>query len=236
MKTRGNVSSNGMLEAHSTPAEDDITNEDAYRNVFFPEGLGGDANEENYVSVGVAGAPRQGRNNALGKTKKTRTKRLGSANDVDDPLVQLLPNGEGLSAAPGHANSQKKPASLAGPAGWRQSLEQKILPAIRRFQPELIFISSGFDGCYMDPLGGRLGLRPSDFRWGTRKVLQLAKELPCCNGRVVSVLEGGYDAGRVLFAQLILQKVTGVCYGIAGSSRSGLVQCVEAHVLALQGL
>ena len=89
------------------------------------------------------------------------------------------------------------------------------MPALRRFQPELIFISAGFDGCYMDPLGGRLGLRPEDFKWATQEVMEVGRELRCCNGRIVSVLEGGYDAG---------------------GSQSGLVQCVEAHVQALRGM
>jgi hypothetical protein len=171
--------------------------QEEYRNVFFPEGLGDDAEEDNYVSVGVARAPRQASNNALGKTRGSKTKRQSSSAE-GEALVQLLPKG----AAGGSSSGVKAQAAggsgatlLAGPAGWRQSLQQKILPAIRRFQPELIFISSGFDGCYMDPLGGRLGLRPSDFKWGTRQVMKLAKELPSCNGRVISVLEGGYDAG-----------------------------------------
>jgi acetoin utilization deacetylase AcuC-like enzyme len=74
--------------------------------------------------------------------------------------------------------------------GYQSLLEEKVLPAIRSFQPQLILISAGFDAHRLDPLAG-VQLEDEDFGMLTRGVLRVADEL--CEGRVVSVLEGGYD-------------------------------------------
>ena len=58
------------------------------------------------------------------------------------------------------------------------------------FQPDLVILSSGFDAHRRDPLGG-LDLDERDFAWATRRVMALAAD--CAGGRVVSLLEGGYD-------------------------------------------
>ena len=67
---------------------------------------------------------------------------------------------------------------------------QDLLTAMNRFRPELIFISAGFDSRIGDPLG-QFRLNDDDFTSLTGIVLDLAKEY--ANGKVVSVLEGGYD-------------------------------------------
>ena len=54
-----------------------------------------------------------------------------------------------------------------------------------------MLISAGFDGLATDPLGGQLSLGVADYEWLTKELVKLADE--CCGGRVVSVLEGGYD-------------------------------------------
>jgi len=59
-----------------------------------------------------------------------------------------------------------------------------------RIQPQMIFISAGFDAHRLDPIGG-LGLETEDYATMTRIVLDAAKTY--ADGRVVSVLEGGYD-------------------------------------------
>ncbi len=87
-----------------------------------------------------------------------------------------------------------------------------VLPALRSFNPELILISAGFDGHKDDPLGGHLGLIVKDFRELTYHIVQLAEEPNmACQGRVVSVLEGGYDC----------------------KPQGSLPKCVVAHVKAL---
>lgn len=65
-----------------------------------------------------------------------------------------------------------------------------ILPALRSFRPELLIISAGFDAHAHDPLA-QLRVREADFTWVSEALLAVADE--CCPGRVVSLLEGGYD-------------------------------------------
>lgn len=70
------------------------------------------------------------------------------------------------------------------------AMRERLLPAARNFKPELIFISAGFDSRQGDPLG-RFILTDADFATATKLVCDLATEF--AGGRVVSVLEGGYD-------------------------------------------
>lgn len=80
--------------------------------------------------------------------------------------------------------------SGSSPAVFREQFEAVMLPALRRFEPELLILSAGFDAHELDPLGG-LGLRDEDFHWVTAELARVADEL--CQGRVVSILEGGYS-------------------------------------------
>ena len=88
---------------------------------------------------------------------------------------------------------------------FREAVESALIPRLRTFAPGLLMISAGFDAHARDPLAN-LNLVEDDFGWVTRKLMDVADET--CEGRVVSLLEGGYD----------LQ-------GLAGS--------VDAHVTAL---
>ncbi|UYV37462.1 histone deacetylase family protein [Rhodobacteraceae bacterium D3-12] len=72
----------------------------------------------------------------------------------------------------------------------RAAYESLILPNVAEFEPEMIFISAGFDAHMDDPLAN-LNWEDDDFAWLTQKICALAAEQ--CGGRVVSVLEGGYD-------------------------------------------
>jgi acetoin utilization deacetylase AcuC-like enzyme len=73
---------------------------------------------------------------------------------------------------------------------FRDAFESRILPRLREFQPELIVISAGFDAHMRDPLAN-LNLLEADFAWATQKIMEVADR--CAGGRVVSLLEGGYD-------------------------------------------
>lgn len=73
---------------------------------------------------------------------------------------------------------------------FKEALETAILPAIAAFAPDLIVVSAGFDAHYRDPLAN-LMLAEADFAWVTGKLIDVA--MKCCGGRIVSVLEGGYD-------------------------------------------
>ena len=64
------------------------------------------------------------------------------------------------------------------------------MPALERFQPQMIFFSAGFDAHRDDPLAG-LKLVEADFAWITEQVMRIADR--CAQGRVVSTLEGGYE-------------------------------------------
>lgn len=75
-------------------------------------------------------------------------------------------------------------------ADYEVLLDEQVLPAMRAFEPDLIMISAGFDAHRRDPLAG-VQLEDEDFGMLTYRVLDAANEL--CDGRVVSVLEGGYD-------------------------------------------
>jgi len=77
-----------------------------------------------------------------------------------------------------------------GGAAFRAAFEDKILPRLRDFRPELIIISAGFDAHIRDPLAN-LNLVEGDFAWVTQKIMDVADR--CADGRVVSLLEGGYD-------------------------------------------
>ena len=95
----------------------------------------------------------------------------------------------------------------AGDSGevFREAMETAILPRVDNFAPDLIIISAGFDGHRRDPLGN-LNLVEADYVWATRKLMEIAQRR--CGGRIVSVLEGGYDL-------------------------DGLARSVAAHVTAL---
>lgn len=77
-----------------------------------------------------------------------------------------------------------------GSREFREAFDIAILPRLEAFAPELIVISAGFDAHWRDPLGS-LELREEDFAWVTRKLMEIADK--SAEGRIVSVLEGGYD-------------------------------------------
>ncbi|HEY8337256.1 MAG TPA: histone deacetylase family protein [Tardiphaga sp.] len=81
-------------------------------------------------------------------------------------------------------------ASEDGGIKFRAAFENLILPQLRKFAPELIIISAGFDAHRRDPLA-TLNLDAADFGWVTRRLMDVADST--AGGRIVSVLEGGYD-------------------------------------------
>ncbi len=81
-------------------------------------------------------------------------------------------------------------APTAGSPEFRQVMQETVLPALDRFEPELLMISAGFDAHALDPLAC-LNLHEGDFAWVTAKLGDLAARH--AGGRIVSVLEGGYN-------------------------------------------
>jgi acetoin utilization deacetylase AcuC-like enzyme len=79
-----------------------------------------------------------------------------------------------------------------GDAGetFREAFSSRILGPLHNFGPDLVVISAGFDAHKRDPLGG-LRLVEADYMWATEAVAKVAASH--CHGRIVSMLEGGYD-------------------------------------------
>ena len=99
-------------------------------------------------------------------------------------------------------------APLPGGSGdkeFRKVFREKLAPAALRFRPDFVLISAGFDAHEDDPLGG-MKVTARGYGELTRMVKELAEK--CCKGRIVSLLEGGYDL-------------------------DGLAASVEAHIRAL---
>ena len=88
------------------------------------------------------------------------------------------------------ARSVSRPG--CGSDAFRHAWTTELLPAVRAFEPEAIFLSAGFDAHADDPLAS-LQLAEDDFAWLTAEVAALGDgRLP-----VISVLEGGYDIGAL---------------------------------------
>ena len=88
---------------------------------------------------------------------------------------------------------------------FEDAFRSRILLPLHNFAPDLLLISAGFDAHHRDPLGG-LELTEEDFHWATESLTEVARRH--ANGRIVSMLEGGYDL-------------------------TGLANSVAAHVTAL---
>ncbi|OQA33599.1 MAG: Histone deacetylase-like amidohydrolase [Betaproteobacteria bacterium ADurb.Bin341] len=95
----------------------------------------------------------------------------------------------------------------AGSAEFRAVVEQKWLPRLERFKPQIVFFSAGFDAHRDDDIGG-LALVEDDYAWCTGQIKALAARH--AQGRIVSMLEGGYNL-------------------------DALARCVAAHVRVLAG-
>ncbi|MFP7723478.1 histone deacetylase family protein [Lysobacter sp. A3-1-A15] len=78
----------------------------------------------------------------------------------------------------------------AGSTEFRRAWSETLLPALDGFRPQLVLVSAGFDGHSLDPLA-QLQLEAADYAWLTGELVAIA--LRHCQGRIVSMLEGGYD-------------------------------------------
>jgi acetoin utilization deacetylase AcuC-like enzyme len=103
----------------------------------------------------------------------------------------LYPGTGAASETGEHDNIVNLPlASGTGPQVFRAAFESVILPRVDAFEPDLILISAGFDAHRRDPLAS-LDIGEEEFGWVTRRLMEIADRR--CAGRIVSVLEGGYD-------------------------------------------
>jgi acetoin utilization deacetylase AcuC-like enzyme len=94
----------------------------------------------------------------------------------------------GTGAGVGYTVNCPMPAG----SGWKEyeaAFRSTILPALHRFQPQLLMISAGFDAHRDDPLA-HIQLTDDSFAEMTKMMMEIASAY--CNGKIVSVLEGGY--------------------------------------------
>jgi len=108
----------------------------------------------------------------------------------------IYPGSGSLTAAP-HARGRIANFPLpaySGDACFALIFEQALTPLLKSFRPELLIVSAGFDAHWTDPLTS-LGLSTSGCYAISKKLVELAAEL--CGGKIVFVLEGGYDPQNV---------------------------------------
>jgi len=105
--------------------------------------------------------------------------------------MPLFPGTGAIGETGDHNNVVNAPLRPGdGPEKFRDAFESRILPRLAEFAPELIVISAGFDAHMRDPLAN-INLEERDFAWATQKIMDVADR--CAGGRIVSLLEGGYD-------------------------------------------
>jgi acetoin utilization deacetylase AcuC-like enzyme len=120
--------------------------------------------------------------------------------------MPLYPGTGAVTERGDHDNIVNAPLRAGdGGAQFKAAMESRILPRLAAFGPELIIVSAGFDAHARDPLAN-LQFTEEDFGWATRKIMEIADKT--AQGRMISVLEGGYDL-------------------------QGLSQSTAAHVVAL---
>jgi acetoin utilization deacetylase AcuC-like enzyme len=116
------------------------------------------------------------------------------------PFTPLLENTDHRVSVPLDAT--------AGGAEFRAAVETQWLPALTGFRPQMIFVSAGFDAHRDDDMSN-VSLLDDDYRWVSELIIEQAGRW--ASGRIVSVLEGGYEY-------------------------HSLARCTELHLRALMGL
>lgn len=112
--------------------------------------------------------------------------------------MPLYPGTGAASETGTHGNILNTPMS-AGDDGavFKDIFRSTILPKVRAHAPDLILISAGFDAHVRDPLAN-IRLIEADYAWATAALMEIAAAR--CKGRVVSLLEGGYDLQGLAFS------------------------------------
>ncbi len=114
----------------------------------------------------------------------------------DDPRVMLVSTFEhpfyphcGADTVSEHIVNIPLPAGTTGKP-YREAFEARALPALEAYQPQMVFFSAGFDGHREDDMS-HFGLVEADYAWVTEQAMAVAARH--AGGRIVSLLEGGYD-------------------------------------------
>ncbi|MGY6409596.1 MAG: histone deacetylase family protein [Alkalilacustris sp.] len=109
---------------------------------------------------------------------------------VSSHQMPLWPGSGGPKERGAHGQITNLPLAPGATGDAFRAAWSPALADLRRWEPELVLVSAGFDAHAADPLA-QLALRVEDFVWITRALCDLARI--SCAGRLVSVLEGGYD-------------------------------------------
>ena len=105
--------------------------------------------------------------------------------------MPLYPGTGAVSERGEHDNIVNAPLRAGdGGEAFKAAMTERILPRLESFGPDLVIISAGFDAHRRDPLAN-LNLVEDDFGWATGKLMEVADRR--AGGRLVSLLEGGYD-------------------------------------------
>lgn len=137
----------------------------------------------------------------------------------------------GEGAGEGYAINVPLPAGT-GNGGYRYALEEVVVPALRRFKPDVIVVPSGFDASCFDPLG-RMSVTASGFRDMTRILMDVAAETSA--GRIMMTHEGGYSPTYVpLCGVSVLSEMSGVYVDVIGELLAGFDTMPEHTMNSVQ--
>jgi len=211
--------------------------------------------EKNYYATKPAISPTiiETRNSARNKSKQKATIDGASDNVAEENSSEKQnnskPSGKCVDTAKRHelgtnnAQKEKKQAPNSFLYGtereaYRRAIQQRLLPALRAFNPDLILISLGLDASGKDVGNARhyrngkemqgIDLKPEDYAWSTRKIMEVADI--CCQGRVVSVLEGGYGSTQTTNSTLTEETKDGETNKL---DKSLISECALRHLQAL---
>jgi acetoin utilization deacetylase AcuC-like enzyme len=130
-----------------------------------------------------------------GNGTETMTRKHNAAHP-DAPILYISSHGHPLFPMSGDpAKNDDTTLNIhlpegCGSAQFRALYDSKVFPKLNDFVPDLLLLSSGFDAHKNDPLAP-INLETDDYRWLTEKLCAIAGQH--CQGRLVSILEGGYD-------------------------------------------
>ena len=152
------------------------------------------------------------------------------------PANSGLVSEQGAGAGAGTAINAPLPAGT-GNGGYLHAMTEVVLPAVRRFRPDVIVVPSGFDASCFDPLG-RMAVTANGYRAMTRLLLDLADEV--CEGRLMMTHEGGYSPTYVPICGVsVLSEMSGVpvdvvdeLYATFDDKPEGLLTDAQRHAVA----
>ena len=130
---------------------------------------------------------------------------------------RLFPQDSGMVTEVGTGAGSGTNINVPLPAGsgngaYLHAIDEVAVPAVERFQPELLMVSSGFDACAYDPLG-RMTVTARGYRDITTRLVELAEKV--CDGRLVMSHEGGYSPVYVPFCGLaVIEELCGERTGV----------------------